>query len=144
MSKTKKTKYSYKTIRLSDETKNKVDSFLKSINKKNDSGKITPENLINFFLENVTTEEIEKLKLSALTWDIEGARIRAIYENKFGKFTTSLWTQFIQTDEYRQFASQHSRLPLPWEQPLKVFQSSLKNKSLNRIIKNDTLAGKTA
>ncbi|GEM_PF-1230784 len=123
----------FKSIRVKQSTKDKCQNFLIKLNKNKNSGKVTFDALVNFFLDNVDKADIEKLQLSTLTWDIEGERIRHLYQTKFGELSNSLWTQFIQTDLYREFAKEHSRLPLPWEQSAQMFQLNGRKKSKSKI-----------
>ncbi len=140
----KKNRNIFKAIRVKDETKKVVDSFLKDINSKKESGKITHDILLNFLIQNVTKEEIECLKLTNLTWEIEGSRIRQLYEKENNKVSDNMWMQFIQTDEYRGFAKLHSRLPLPWEQPLEMFTSKSRKKNLTKNNNNVILEAESA
>lgn len=142
---TNKTKNSsFKSLRVKEKTKKKTSELLKKINKHRRSGKVTCDALIDFFIENVTPSDLEKLELSLLTWDIEGERIRAIFEDINGVVSDSLWTQFIQTDDYRNFAMEHSRLPLPWDQPLEMYATKSRKKTLTKTNKNVSLRERSA
>lgn len=135
---------SFKSIRVKEDTKKKADEFLKKINGSGESDKVTFDSLVSFFIENASTADILKLQLSVLTWEVEGKRIRHLFEKEYGKTSNELWNQVLQTNEYRDFASEHSRLPLPWNEPLKLLQKKAKNRDLNKIIKNDTLGSRSA
>lgn len=142
--KNKNNESGYSSIRVKNSTKDVTLNFLKSINSSGENGKVTFDILVNFLIKNVTEDDIQKLQLESLTWDIEGQRIRNIYEKKVGKFKDKMWIQFIQTDQYREFASLHSRLPLPWEQPTEMFHQEKKKKPLTKRINNDTLNKESA
>ena len=140
----KKKKYDYGSCRMQMETKKRMDSLLKKINSPEDFGTINCDELLSYYLENTTEEDIKRIQLRSLTWEFEGKRIRKMYEKKYGKIPNSLWSQFIQTDEYREFAAKHTRIPLPWQQPLNMLQSKGKNRGLTLAIKNDSLQRGTA
>lgn len=100
----------YKSIRVKSSTKQLIDKFLEKINKQEDSGKISFDVLVNFFLENVTNEDIKSLQLKSVTWVHEEKRLRKLYEKKKGKVDEAKWKQMLCLGELNGFFREHSRL----------------------------------
>ena len=65
-----KKNYSFSSIRVKSGTKEAINKFLAKVNKAEDCGKVTPDLLINFFLEKITKEDVEALQVKALTWSV--------------------------------------------------------------------------
>lgn len=134
----------YKGKRIKTATCDALDRFLKKINQDGETGKITFDDVVNYFIENVTEEDIERLQLSTLTWSIEEERIRKLYQKEYGELSNNMWRQYTQTDDFRAYASQHARITPPWELPAQMFQTKGRKKGLHKIIKNDTVKTRSA
>ena len=102
----------YKSLRVKEPTKKSVTDFLKKINTEDDSGKISCDDLISYFIQNVTTEDIEKLRLGSITWEHEDRRLRKLYEKKKGKVSEAKWREMLFLGQLQSFIGEHSRLPL--------------------------------
>ncbi len=112
-SKTQKTESNiYKSIRVKESTKEKVTNFLNKVNKSEDCGKISFDDLISFFLENVTIDDIKKLHLRSITWEHEDRRLRKLYEKKKGKISDAKWREMTFLGHIQSFVNEHSRLPV--------------------------------
>ncbi|OFZ47611.1 MAG: hypothetical protein A2451_02555 [Bdellovibrionales bacterium RIFOXYC2_FULL_39_8] len=100
----------YKSMRIKSITKKSVDTFLEKINKQEDCGKISFDHVINFFIENVTSEEIKKIQLRSVSWVHEEKRLRKLYESKKGKVDEAKWKQMLFIGELNVFIKENSRL----------------------------------
>jgi hypothetical protein len=103
-------KDSIKTIRINSSTKEKLDQFLKSLNSNQDSGKVTTDKLISFFIENTTPENIKELQSGSITWAHEDKRLRRIWEKKKGITSEEKWKEMLYLGQLKEFISEHSRL----------------------------------
>lgn len=103
---------SFKSIRVKEVTKKEVDQFLKKVNSNEDTGKVSFDDLINFFLEKVTVEDIESLQLTSVNWEHEDKRLRKLFEKKNGKVSEARWRELIFLGQINDFISDNSRLPL--------------------------------
>ena len=105
-------KQSFKSIRVKDATKQKINKFLNKVNKSEDTGKITFDDLMNYFLENIETKDVEQLQLRTVTWVHEEKRLRKLYERQKGRITEVRWKQMLCLGELQEFFNEHSRLPV--------------------------------
>ena len=73
--KRKSNRNNFKSIRVKEATKKEVDQFLKKINKNEHTGKVSFDDLIKFFMEKVTVENIQSLQLNSVNWEHEDKMI---------------------------------------------------------------------
>ena len=83
---------------------------MERINKPEDSGKISPDFLITYFLENVTNEEIKKMQQSTVTWKIEEPRLIRLWAKKNGKITVEKWKEMLYMGQLQGFIKENSRI----------------------------------
>ena len=102
----------YKSIRIKQTTKTKVDKLLQEINKQEDGGKVTFDQLVNYFLSKIEKEDLKNLQLQSVTWVHEEKRLRKLYEKKKGNISEEKWKQMLCLGELRSFFNTHSRLPI--------------------------------
>ena len=100
----------YKSIRIKSETKNDVDKFLSSITKSSEFGKINYDRLIQFLIKDISSQQIETLQKSTLTWKIEEPRLMKLWAKKNGKVSLEQWQEMLYTGILQDFIKEHSRI----------------------------------
>ena len=104
-----KKNYHFTSIRVKEGTKYEVNKLMKKINKAEDCGKVTPDILLNFFLEKVTKEDMEMLRVKTMTWVHEERHLRKVWEKTKGKVSDDQWKKMLFLGELQSFISSHSR-----------------------------------
>jgi hypothetical protein len=102
--------YDFTSLRVKGNTKNDATKFLDKVNKIEDCGKVTYDALVAYFLKNVTTEDIERLRVESITWAHEDKRLRRLWEKKKGKVSEQKWKEMLHLGQLREFTLEHSRL----------------------------------
>ena len=110
--KRKSNRNTFKSIRVKEMTKKEVDQFLKKINSNEHTGKVSFDDLIKFFMEKVTIEDIQSLQLTSVNWEHEDKRLRKLFEKKNGKISEAEWRELIFLGKINDFISDNSRLPV--------------------------------
>ena len=110
--KRKSNRNNFKSIRVKEATKKEVDQFLKKINKNEHTGKVSFDDLIKFFMEKVTVENIQSLQLNSVNWEHEDKRLRKLFEKQNGKISEAEWRELIFLGKINDFVSDNSRLPV--------------------------------
>lgn len=100
----------YTSIRVKANTKLDVNRFLDKLNKVEDTGKITFDALISYFLKNVSKEDIEKLQFQSISWAHEDKRLRRLWEKKKGKVSENKWKEMLYLGQIKEFIVENSRL----------------------------------
>lgn len=83
----------FKSVRIKIDTKNIVDKKLALINKSDEFGKINYDKLIQFLVESMTTEQVDSLQKTTVTWKIEEPRLMKLWTKKNGK-KCFIWGNF--------------------------------------------------
>ncbi len=105
-----KKNYNFTSIRVKDKTKEEVNKFLEKVNKAEDCGKVTFDTLVSFFLEKLTTEDIQALQTKTITWSHEEKRLRKLWEKKKGKVSDNKWKEMLFLGQLGEFIEANSRL----------------------------------
>lgn len=101
-----------KSLRVKESTKVKVDKFVKKVNSSDEYGRICVDQIVNFLIDNVTKEDIEKLQFSTITWAHEDKRLKKLWEKKHGKVTENKWKELLYIGQLSEFIATNSRLQL--------------------------------
>ena len=102
----------FSSLRIKESTKTLVSKFLDKVNKDEDCGKVTPDSLVKYFLENVTSADIEKIQLQSVTWSHEEKRLKKLWEKKKGKVTDNGWKEMLYMGQLASFIKENSRIQI--------------------------------
>jgi len=99
-----------KSLRVKPATKEKMDNFIQKINSTDECGRISIDQIVNFFLDNVSKKNIEMLQFQSITWSHEDKRLKRLWEKKKGKVSENKWKEMLYLGELSKFTLEHSRL----------------------------------
>lgn len=102
-----------KSIRVSASTKELIDKKLAMLNKSDDFGKVTYENLIQLLIKEMTKDQAKRLQNSTVTWTIEEERLKALWSKKYSKgsqVSEEKWKQMLYLGSLQDFIRENSRI----------------------------------
>ena len=102
--------YDFVSLRVKSATKKKASKVLERINKKDDGRKVSMDDLLNYCIEKVTTDDEKVLQMGSITWVDEEIRLKKIWVKKHGKTSDFRWKEMLYTGALKEFINEHSRL----------------------------------
>lgn len=107
-----KSNTNFRSIRIKSGTKEMIDKKLGVINRPGEFGKINYDKLIYFLLNTMTSESIQELQSSTITWKYEEPRLMKLWAKKNGKVTLDQWKEMLYLGRLQEFIKENSRIEI--------------------------------
>lgn len=98
------------TIRVKENTKKALMSFLKEVNKSDDCSRVSVDELVAYIFEHRPALTLKELRIKSISWDYEDKRFRRGWGKSNGKVTNAQWIGILYSGSLMSFVRKHSRL----------------------------------